>query len=362
MSVLKKIHHWFELIDFFSLSRQVYPNSSSCWIPTLVPYTLIMMGSLRQAGKLFAMAYRDGKPVARAGFKIHRSHGYEALHFGFFEALPDTHQEVKALIDMGHQLAPHLYLRGPYHFRQEDPYTGLLIDGFAQEPHFLMGYNPPYYQDLLASAGLYKSMDLLTYSYQKTSVKPDIMKSRAERASSKGIVVRSMRKGDLRREVTQIAEVFNDALSDNWGFEPIEGAQLEDFVLLARFVLDPDLVFLAYKDTHPVGSLVVLPNLNPMFKGGSGWPTPKLLWKYLTRQRWVDSYRGYALGIRKEFRADEISASLINAAMQTSKQITWRELEISWVLENNTAMNAMARALGGEQSKVYRLLEKPPLQ
>lgn len=97
--------------------------------------------------------------MARAGFKVHRAHGYEALHFGYFEALPSTrHEEVRALVELGHQLAPHLPMRGPHHFRLEDPYTGLLVDGFDFEPHFLMSYNPPYYEELLAGAGLNKSM------------------------------------------------------------------------------------------------------------------------------------------------------------------------------------------------------------
>jgi hypothetical protein len=359
---LKKIRRWSHLFDFFSLARQVYKVAPNLWVPPLTPYTVIMMGKLVEPEKLYAMAYRDGKPVARAGFKVHRSHGYEALHFGFFEALPGTHEEVKALIDMGHQLAPHLPMRGPHHFRLEDPYTGLLIDGFDFEPHFLMSYNPPYYEELLASAGLQKSMDLFTYRYLPGDIKPDVMKGRAERAAGKGIVVEPMRKGDLRRQVTQIAEVFNDALSQNWGFEPIEGPQLEDLMLLARFVLDPNMVFLAYKDSHPIGCIIVLPNLNPMLTASNGSLTPRLLWKYFTRHRWVDSYRGYALGVRKEFRADEVSAALINAAMQRGKEIHWRELEISWVLETNKPMNAMATALGGSRNKIYRLLEKPPLQ
>jgi len=359
---LKKITRWTQLIDFFSLARQAYKTSPNLWVPPLTPYTWVMMGKLVEPEKLYAIAYRDGKPVARAGFKVHRAHGYEALHFGFFEALPGTHEEVKALIDLGHQLAPHLPMRGPHHFRLEDPYTGLLIDGFDFEPHFLMSYNPPYYEELLAQAGLSKSMDLFTYRYLQDKMKPDLMKGRAERAAAKGIVVEPMRRGDLRRQVQQIAEVFNDALAQNWGFEPIEGAQLDDLMLLARFVLDPNFVFIAYKDSHPIGCIIVLPNLNPMLTASNGSLTPKLLWKYFTRYRWVDSYRGYALGVRQEYRADEVSAALIHAAIQRGKEVSWRELEISWVLESNKPMNAMAGALGGHRNKTYRLLEKPPLQ
>ncbi|MBT9587515.1 hypothetical protein IV102_29505 [bacterium] len=360
MYTLKQIRRWTHLIDFFSLERKVYRVTPGLWCPTLTPYTWMSMGKLNEPEKLFAIAYRGKQPVARAGFKVHRAHGYEALHFGYFEALPDTHEEVRALVELGHQLAPHLPMRGPHHFRLEDPYTGLLVDGFDFEPHFLMSYNPPYYQDLLAGAGLNKSMDLYTYRYLNTDIKPDIMKGRADRAATKGIVVEPMRSGDLRRQVTQIAEVFNDALSQNWGFEPIEGAQLEDLMLLARFVLDPNMVFLAYQNSHPIGCIIVLPNLNPMLRASNGSLNPKFMWKYLTRNRWVDSYRGYALGVRKEYRADEVTAALINAAMERGKQIHWRELEISWVLESNRPMNALAQALGGKRNKTYRLLERPP--
>ena len=98
-----------------------------------------------------------------------------------------------------------------------------------------------------------------------------------------------------------------------------------------------------------------------MLTASNGSLTPKLLWKYLTRSRWVNSYRGYALGVRQEFRADEVSAALIHAATQYGMTLNWSELEISWVLESNKPMNAMASALGGHRNKTYRLLEKPPL-
>ena len=75
MDTLKKIRRWPQLIDFFSLARQVYKVSPNLWVPPLTPYTWVMMGKLEEKEKLYAMAYRDGKPVARAGFKVHRSHG-----------------------------------------------------------------------------------------------------------------------------------------------------------------------------------------------------------------------------------------------------------------------------------------------
>lgn len=350
---------WTNLWHFLALPRTVYARNRGRWVPPLTPYTWLSMGRLREPGKIFYVAYRQGRPVARIGFKVHRHGGYEALHFGYFEALPGTEAEVSAMIELGHQLAPNLPIRGPHQFRLEDPYTGLLVDGFDEEPYFLMSYNPPYYAELLAAAGLHKAMDLLTYRYSPDRVRLDIMAGRADRARAKGIEVRPL-SGPLRPQVELMAEVFNAALANNWGFERIEGEQLEELYMLARFILKPEYVYFAFLGGRAVGCVIILPNLNPMFAASQGRLGPTLIWKYLTRDRWVDTFRGYALGVHPEARADQVSAALIHAVMSQGHRIRWRELEMSWVLENNRPMRAMAEALGGHRNKVYRVLEKSP--
>lgn len=359
---VRRVRSWSQLWQFLRLPHRVYSRNNSLWVPPLRLHILLLMGSLKATDRVFYLAYRDGKPVARAGFKIHKVNGQEALHFGFFEAQPDCHAEVQALIEAGHQLAPHLPMRGPHHFRLEDPYPGLLVDGFDSEPYFMMAHNPPYYAELLEEAGLVKAQDLFTYRYRPEHVRLNIMKSRASRAAAKGITIETMQPGRLVEQVREMAEIFNDALSANWGFEPIEGKQLEDMILEARFILDPDKVLFARQDGRTIGACLIVPNLNPALKASGGGVNLTLLWKYLTRHRWVDSYRGYALGVRKEYRADEIASALIHYVMERAQTTRWRELEVSWVLESNRPMLAMAAALGGQKTKTYRVLERPALQ
>ncbi len=355
---VRKVTNWFQLWEFLRFPRRVYADIPH-WVPPLTAYTWISMGRLQEPEKAFYLVYRDGQLRARAGFKVHRSHGYEALHFGYFEALPDSAAEVETLIHQGHQLAPHLPMRGPHHFRLEDPYTGLLTHGFDQDPYFLMSYNPAYYIELLEQAGLSKSMDLHTYKFEAHTVRLDLMRSRAKRAESKGVTVQTMKPGALRAQVEQIAEIFNDALSENWGFEPIEGQQLEELMLLARWVLDPDKVFFAYKEERPVGCCIMLGDLNPMLKACNGKINWQLFHKYWTRHRWMNRLRGYALGVRKENRADEVMGALVNGVMGLGQEGQWREVELSWILETNRLMIALAKALGGQHDKTYRILERP---
>jgi hypothetical protein len=358
---------WLNIRQFLNFPHQVYSRYPNKWVPPLKAYTLISMGKFRTRDKAFYLAYRDGQPVARAGFKIHTVHGQpEAVHFGYFEALPGTEAEVAALIEAGHRLAPHLPMRGPHQFRLEDPYTALLIDGFDQEPYLFMSYNPPYYLQLLEQAGFVKVQDLLTYLHPTGH--PDFnhksMEARAARAYEKGIKVRKMGP-NLRAEVNRIAEVMNSALAGNWGFEPIQGEQLEELMLLGRLIIRRESVFFAYHEDEPdkvLGCCIMLPNLNPMLKASGGALNWTLLRMYLNRNSWVDSYRGYALGVKPEGKSYNVAPAMLDTLLQgTIRPEGWREVEVSWILETNRLMKTTAVALGGTINRVYRVLEKPPL-
>mgnify|MGYP001190399853 FL=1 len=353
---IRKLRHWWQLNDFLALPGRIY-RGNPCWVPVPRLWTWFSMGRLDEPGKAFYVVYRDGQPRARAGFKVHRVKDQEYLHFGFFEALPDSQPEVMALIERGHQLAPHLPMRGPYHFLQEDPFTGLLVKGFELKPTFFMSYNPPYYESLLEAAGLSKIMDLNSYQYTPQTARPQLMEGRARRAREKGITTEDLQGGKLVDKVRLIADIFNESLAENWGFEPIEGAQFQMFLLLARLVLLREGVLLARKDGEPIGCLIMLPNLNPVLESRYPW---QALYRYWTRKKWIRSFRGYALGVRPAYRADEVAPALVEHLSRLGRQYGWDEVEVSWVVENNRPMNALALALGGQCGKVYRILERPP--
>lgn len=343
---------------FTDVARQVHCAGADRWVPPLWLHFRQMMGSLRDPERRFLMALQEGRPVARLGVKVHRHGAYEALHFGFFEALEGHPEAVARLVEEGHRLAPQLPMRGPLHFRLEDPYTGLLVDGFDEDPIFLMPNNPPYYLPYLEGAGLTKLKDLLAYEYLPDTVPMRRLERVANRARRKGIEVRTLDRRNLSHEVRSLAAIFDDALSQNWGFEPFEEEQIQELELLARFILEPEHVWLARRDGVDIGALIAFPNYNPMIKASGGHVTPGFVWSYLRRRRLVDSWRGYAIGVRRAQRVDEVAATLVHALLTEGSRIRWQRFEVGWVLQDNVPMNAMARAMGGRRCKTYRLLER----
>src|ERR1700678_4132645 len=152
-----------QLKEFLTLPHSIYTDPTSPYVMPLEMHMKMMMGKLGAPQKHFFLAKMGGKAVARLGVKTHTNEGHTRLHFGFFECHPDYPQATKAMIDKAHAMYPALEMMGPFQFRQEDPYVGVLVEGFQLDPYFMMPYNPPSYDSMMKAAGLSGTMDLFTY-------------------------------------------------------------------------------------------------------------------------------------------------------------------------------------------------------
>lgn len=343
-----------ERLAFWSLARAIYPARHSAWVPPLWQHYRQLMGRLDDPERAFFVAWQDDQPVAHLGVKRHR----QALHFGFLECLPSQLRALERLLEQACRTFPGLPLRGPYHFRQEDPYPGLLVDGFDTPPSFLLAYHPPYYADLLEQAGFRSLQEMHTYSFQRGQFRQDLMQGRARRASEQGVTVRSMDPWHRVRDTRLLASVFNDALADNWGFEEFDEPMMREFVVLSLLLIRPETVLFAQREGSTVGALITLPDLNPMLERCQGRLTLRLLYDYLTRRSWIRNYRLYAIGVVRRARQLDVAGALVHALTQLDTRIPWERLEASWVLADNRPMQAMIAALGGRREKTYRLLER----
>jgi hypothetical protein len=343
-----------ERLAFWSLARAIYPGRHPAWVPPLWQHYRQLMGGLDDPERAFFVAWHNGEPVAHLGVKRHQ----QALHFGFLECLPGQHQALNGLFKQACETFPGLPLRGPYHFRQEDPYPGLLVDGFDTPPSFLLAYHPPYYAELLEQAGFRSLQEMHTYSFQRGEVRQDLMRGRARRAAEQGVTVRSMDPWHRVRDTRKLASVFNNALADNWGFEEFDEPMMREFVVLSLLLIRPETVLFADHQGATVGALITLPDLNPMLTRSQGRLTLRLLYDYLTRRSWIRNYRAYAIGIVREARQLDVAGAMIEALAKLDARIPWERLEASWVLADNRPMQAMLSALGARREKTYRLLER----
>lgn len=350
-----------QLKSFINLPRTLYKNTNSHYIMPLEAHVRMMLGKLGQPQKHLFLANRGTQNVARLAVKVHKVEGEERLHFGFFECDPNFPEAAKLLIEHAHSLYPHLELMGPYNFRQEDPYIGVLIEGFEKSPYFMMSYNHREYDKILMDSGVEKAMDLFTYELKKSEGVPQLIASNAAKAKAEGIEFRTLDPKNLRNESRIIAGIFNEALRENWGFEEFLESQIDEMVLMFKFFIDPRVVLFARHNGQDVGCLIMIPDFNHLIKPCRGRLTLGLIQRYLNRWKTTEKVRGYALGVLKKYQSKGLGSALTEEMFNICKNLPYEFCEISWVLASNGPMNELSKAMGGKQNKVYRIYKKAPV-
>ena len=112
--------------------------------------------------------------------------------------------------------------------------------------------------------------------------------------------------------------------------------------------------------------MMTLPDLNEAIKPLNGALFPfgwaKLLW-WLRKPR-VRTMRVPLMGVLQRLQASRLASQLAFMMIETIRlealaQYGATRGEISWVLDDNQGMNAIAEAIGSKINKVYQLYEKP---
>ena len=108
----------------------------------------------------------------------------------------------------------------------------------------------------------------------------------------------------------------------------------------------------------------MLPNVNEALSGLDGRLLPfgwaRLLWRL--KVRGVKSTRVPLMGVRKAtaktMTGKFIPLQLIYALQEPSLSRGIKELEMSWLLEENTSVRRFVESIGGVAYKTYRVYEK----
>jgi hypothetical protein len=314
------------------------------------------------------LAWRGDSVVGRISAQVDRlheeRHGDATGHFGLLEAVDDEAVFASLLIVAEQWLADQGMRRvtGPFSLgiNQE---CGLLVDGFATPPRFMMGHARPWHGRHVEACGYRKAVDLFAYECDVRFTPPPLL---AVLRRQYGTRLR-VRPFDGRRrdaDLESMRDIFNDAWANNWGFVPFTR---EEFTAVGRemtLLFPHDLFQIAELDGEAVAFIVMLPDVNEAIAdlGGNllpfGWA--RLLWRL--RMRRVRTSRVPLMGVRQRYQHTRLGPALafavIEAVSEAGQRHGLERAELSWVLEDNAGMNHIARAIGGTQTKRYRLYEK----
>lgn len=324
---------------------------------------------LRRSRLQWWVAHRGGRVVGRISAHVDpaalaREPGIG--HLGLLVA-PDDAEVVRALTTVAEdwlRAQGMTRVRGPLDLSLNQE-SGLLVDGFDTPPMLMMPHNPPGLGAALEAAGYGKAMDLLAYRADPRRPVPAPVRRLMERPLPAGLDVRPARLGAAYdTEVRTMVDIFNDAWSDNWGFVPFDAEEVALLGRELRPLIERRLVWFAEAAGCPVAFLVCLPNLNEAIADLNGrlWPFgwAKLLWRL--KGRGLRTARVPLMGVRKSMSAtlagSLVPFHLIAAVWPEVVARKMHAVELSWVLETNKPMRALAEMLCGAPYKTYRLYEK----
>lgn len=315
----------------------------------------------------FFIARRDGECVGRIAAiqnKLHnQTYNDRTGFFGFFECEDDPRTARKLFQSAARWCAERGLgcVRGPLNYSLNDECPGVLVDGFNGPPLLLMSYNPRYYGTLIERAGLRKRKDLYAYLVTRATVADDRFQRvmNAVRRRAKDVTIREVAMGSgFVADLRAMLDIFNLAWKENWGFVPVTAAEADAIAKDLKPIVQPGLTGIALIEGKPVAMMICVPNINEVLRKipdgrlfPSGWYT------LLTGLKRIKGFRTMLMGVLPEYRNRGIDALLIDKVIQYGQRNGYNYCELSWVLDDNEAMNSLAEKAGGIRYRTYRLFE-----
>jgi GNAT superfamily N-acetyltransferase len=353
----------FRLLPFRLYSRDPY------WVPPLHRDIKAFLDVRRHpfsgSGSIeYFLARREGLVAGRIAAIENRAHNTHHRDltgfFGFFETENDP-QVAARLLDAAEtwvRARGLASLRGPC-----SPSTnyecGLLVAGEPGPPTLMMPYNPSWYAGLIEAQGFRKVRDLYAFRQDKESSELDRWARLAEKIRARAGV--SLRRLDLKsfgREVQAIVEIYHDAWSENWGFVPLNSAEVERMARELRPVIVPWLGAFVMKDGQEVAFYLGLPDYNRVLRHLRGRLFPFGFLRLLRSKNRLDFMRLLLMGVRKEYHHLGLDVLLYDDVVRTCLSRGITSNESSWILEDNLPMiNTLERA-GARRWRTYRIYEK----
>lgn len=254
------------LAELIALHDEVYRARSARWaaFEPLQTSFLLGEGPFAQDRRVRPFAAWDGnRIVARAVAVVderYRRHWRDGLgHLVMFEALPDTADAVRLVVDAA---AEWLAEAGSTAMRAgwgvfDYPFA---IDDYETLPPAWLRQSPEHYHALLKHAGFETEQGFVDYKLRVTpALIAEWEQSLAAAEASGYRIVPLAHVPAANRNATFIA-LWNEVFAHHWGFTPFVEAELDTLVGFFEPLGMLDLSMMAFRGDEPVGALWVVPS------------------------------------------------------------------------------------------------------
>ncbi len=300
---------------------------------------------------------------------MHKDNDQPTGGIGFFECIDDQEaafflfdQAKKWLESKGMEA-----MDGPVNFGDRSRWWGLLVDGF-HEPNYCVPYHPAYYQKFFEDYGFKDYFQ--QYTYRRLIDGPKLGETfyaKAERLlKKKDYTFKHIEKKNLNQYVEDFRTVYNASWVKHAGVAEMSSEEAHAVLHELKPVLDERIIWFAYYNEQPIAFMVMIPELNQLFKHVNGKLNLMGKLKFLYH-KWRGHCRkilGLVIGVLPRFQGRGVESALVAqfSYVAYSETFPYDELEFNWVGDFNPAMMHVYSSLEAEIYKThitYRKLFDP---
>jgi hypothetical protein len=365
---IKKVTTAKEFKEFFKLAWKIYEKDEN-WVPPIWEETKDLFKTKncfwQHAKACLFLAYKKNELVGRIVAIIDdlyiKKEKERIGYFGFFE-VTDDYQVTEALFDSVKKWLKYKKIkkmRGPIDLRV-DIRTGLLLNGYDEQPFIFSSYNPKYYVDFVLKYGMKKCRDQLVYYLDIKPPIPKYLKDAAEKVEKMGIKIRGFKRLCAGKEIKWWIPMMMKTFSFHWGYVDLSEKEVRTRfgVKQIRWIADPGLFLVAESpEGEPIAFKWTTPDFNQAIKKLNGKLGILGYLKFFYYTKKINRGRFNFVGIKKEWQGKKLGSAMNYWTMLEMKKRNYCGAECGWIDEKNIASQRTIEKTGAKLYKKHRVYE-----
>jgi hypothetical protein len=332
-----------ELTEFCLFADVVNASRPIYWpaIPHLQLPLLLGEGPVAVGRRVKALVARSGPDVVARAVAVvderYIEHWDEPLgHIVMFEALPDTTDAVRALVDgacdwlRGEGLEGVRTGSGPAF---DMPYA---LDAYDVLPPMSVRQNPAYYQTLLKEARFQSEKGWVDYKIEATPEHVARWEHMVAGAEVAGFRIATLAEVDEGVRVEHFSTVWEEAFARHWGASPQSEGEWRELFDSIGPIGGWDVSVLAYDGDEPVGVVLGIPDLSGIAVCAEGRTV-----------RADERLNSLGIGVREAARGRGVNLAIAARSYLAHVQRGNTYVSYTMVLDDNWPSRRTAEKLGG---------------
>ncbi|MCX6352516.1 MAG: hypothetical protein NTX03_11750 [Bacteroidetes bacterium] len=247
-------------------------------------------------------------------------------------------------------------MEGPINFGERDKFWGLRINADSA-PSYLENYQPHYYQSLFEAYGFREYFRQHSFEISRNTINLERLGKIAQRIIQKpAYSFQYFSLYSFGKHIDDFTTIYNAAWRKFEGFKPVTQAEISKEFEQLKPVLIPEFIWFAYVEDQPAGFIVMMPDVNQIFKYVNGKLNliGKLKFLYYQLTKPMTKLKVLVFGIHPDYQNLGLDAALVYSFYkEVLKKPQYQSAEISWVGGFNPKMQSFMLGIGAKVCKEH---------